>query len=174
MDQITMGHMVIISIITVILFSIVYDPYAIIYVIGAISMLLTLAKLLIGKKKYKLPEVKDTHIQHTTPQEPEDKTGRIDKNISDINLYELNKIYGKDITESADDRISKFKKRIGDKERQAAIIQSRGLHENSIEPYYREELSAWGASRWWEPDTVLMRKATPEQMKTIQKGPMKK
>jgi len=168
-----MEHMVIISIITVILFSIVYDPYAIVYVIGAISILLAFVKTLTSKKKCKLPKVKDTHIQQAV-QAQEDKTDRIDKNISDINLYELNKIYGKDITESADDRISKFKKRIGDKERQAAIIQSRGLHENSIEPYYREELSAWGASRWWEPDTVLMRKATPEQMKTIQKGPMKK
>ena len=51
MDQITMEHMVIISIITVILFSIVYDPYAIVYVIGAISILLAFVKTLTSKKK---------------------------------------------------------------------------------------------------------------------------
>jgi hypothetical protein len=177
MDQYAIGQMAIIVIIFVILFCVVNDPKAVIYVISAVGILLAIctntrkptgakpprpsapAGLVPGPSVPPGRDIQETEIIEKKKNEVK---------MSDTNLFELDKMYGLRNCENVDDRITKFNQRIGDREHQAAIIQARGLHDNSIEPYYREELSAWGASRWWEPDTVLMRKATPEQMVTIQ------
>jgi hypothetical protein len=181
MDQNVMGPIVIIAIITVILYVAFNNPLFIIYVI--ISMLSVIIVINCLQKSEQVSLITPSPITQSpiTPSSSlckEDEVKVIEKDNSDTknynkNLYELDKMYGLRNCENADDKITKFKKRIGDREHKAAIIQSRGRRNNSIEPYYREELSAWGASRWWEPDTVLMRKATPEQMATIQMGPMR-
>jgi hypothetical protein len=181
MSGVDVGSISIIVMIMVIIFSMIHDPSSIACVIFAIFVLFSIVSLKtkqdtscdvpMVEEKYDDPSNLEDNSQH---EESVDNINDINdesmQTLSDANKYALDQLYGRRGT-SIDDKMTGHKKRIGDRDRQATISQIRGRRNNSLEPYYRQELSQHGAKRWWDPDTVLSRKATSEQMKTIMRGP---
>ena len=179
MDYANVGSISIIAIIMVILFSIIYDPSSITYVILAILMLFAMASKSPKRKEdtvldVSIAEEKEEEEEVTLPKPeqppPETKKDESFQTISDANRYALDQMYGRRGT-SIDDKMTAHRQRIGDRDRKATIAQIKGRRNNALEPYYRQELSQHGAKKWWDPDSVLIRKATSEQMKTIMRGP---
>jgi hypothetical protein len=94
----------------------------------------------------------------------------VDQHMSDLNKLALDQMYGRHGS-NVDDKMSEHRQRIGDRDHKATVAQIKGRRNNSMEPYYRQELEQYGSKKWWNPDTVLMRKATKKQKKTIMIGP---
>jgi hypothetical protein len=91
--------------------------------------------------------------------------------MSDSNKIALDQMYGRRGGVTVDDKMTKHRQRIGDRDHKATVAQIKGRRNNSMEPYYRQELEHHGSKRWWDPDTVLMHKATKKQKETIMIGP---
>lgn len=190
MSSVDVGSISIIAMIMVIIFSIIHNPSNVSYVVFAAFVLFSIMSLktkhdtpnntsndvsIVEEKDIVLLEEQDNKAE---PVEHEEQSitsiDAIDdesmQTMSDANKYALDQMYGRRGT-SIDDKMTEHRKRIGDRDRQATISQIRGRRNNSLEPYYRQELSQHGSKRWWDPDTVLIRKASSEQMKTIMFGP---
>jgi flagellar biosynthesis component FlhA len=162
----------------VIIFSIISDTASVSCIMLSVLILLAASSL---QKKHDtfsdIPMVEEKDIiskDHQAPQQAESmqapQQSESMQEMSDANKYALDQMYGRRGT-SIDDKMTEHRKRIGDRDRKATIAQIRGRRNNSLEPYYRQELSQHGSKRWWDPDPVLMRKASGEQMKTIMMGP---
>lgn len=173
------GSVAIIAIIMVVLFCVLYDPGAITYVILAILILFALAAKKPKKKVATTTTVIDIPAEKKEVVEPPSETdaaihdAKTDESMaqmSEANRWALDQLYGRRGT-PIDDRMTEHHKRIGSREEKAIVTQIRARRNNSMEPFYRQELSQHGNKRWWDPDPVLARKATPEQQATLMKGP---
>ena len=91
--------------------------------------------------------------------------------ISKSNALAINELYGRRSTSGTmDAALYVHKQRIGDRDRQATYNQVRSRRNNSIEPYYRQELSEHAAKRWWDNEDVIVTKLDRRQMDTIDMG----
>ena len=184
MVNLHIGTVAIIAIIMVILFNAIYDPRSITYVIIAILILFALASRKHEHATSTPVVLDDEPIIEDNDDEPDEQMDEPDEKkdepdekkdenmdkMSESNRWSLEQLYGRRGS-PMDDRITKHKQRIGDRDRKATITQIRARRNNAMEPYYRQELSQHGNKRWWDPDPILSRKATPEQQSTIMKGP---
>ncbi len=90
--------------------------------------------------------------------------------MSKSNKESLNQIYGQRYAGTVDDALLAHKKRIGDRDRRATVIQVRARRNNVMEPYYRQELSEHNSVRWWEPDDALTTVVGKRQLDTLEMG----
>lgn len=170
----------IVSIIIIILFCIIYDPSTVVCVALAISILITMIKrisLPISGTDIFIPSTYKPAVPVKPPPTKEEaaiydaKSDHGMANMSDENRWALDQLYGRRGT-PINDRMTEHYKRIGSRDEKAVVTQIRARRNNSVEPFYRQELSQHANKRWWDPDPILSMKATPEQQATIMKGPM--
>lgn len=107
-----------------------------------------------------------TNPENKKPTYWDDPYEPVGDTISEKNRSVLDNLTEQDIN-SATNRTSIQNQTRGDRERQSLIRSIRGRRAPTWEAYFREELSDHNSKRWWEPEPMLMRKATPKQKLTV-------
>ena len=157
----------VIAIIIIILYCINCDSCIIINIVLSIIAIIAILK----KPNNPFNETVDIEdAEENNIIEAEIKQSKTDMQaISHSNKMALHKLYNRNVS-TVDDKMLDHRKRIGGRDKNAVITQIRSRRNNSMEPYYRQELSQHGNSKWWDVESILSRKATPSQQSTIMKG----